>query len=73
MCQVHRATSAIIQSWWLNGQGRKALLARAAGKITKDQRRIIRARRNHIKRTRRKLRSLGIKLTKVPKCKWDTS
>ena len=45
----------------------------AAGKITKDQRRIIRARKNHIKKTRRKLRSLGIKLTKVPKCKWDSS
>ena len=73
MCQVHRATSAFIQSWWLDGQGRKKLLERAANKIAKDQRRIARARKSHTKKTRQKLRRLGIRLTKVPKCKWNSS
>jgi ribosomal 50S subunit-associated protein YjgA (DUF615 family) len=48
-------------------------LARAARKITKDQRRIAKARKSSTKKTRQKLRNLGIKLTTLPKCKWDTS
>ena len=73
MCQVHRADQRDHPILVAQQAGRKALLIRAAGKITKDQCRIIRARNSHIKKTRRKLRSLGIKLTKVPKCRWDTS
>ena len=73
MCQVHRVTSAVVQCWWLNGRGRGALLARVARKISHDQRRIIRARKYHVRKTRRKLRSLGITLTKIPRCQWDTS
>jgi hypothetical protein len=49
------------------------LLERAACKIAKDQRRIVRARKSHSKTTRRKLRKLGITLSKVPKCKWNSS
>ena len=49
------------------------MLERAARKITKDQRRIVGARKSHTKKTRQKLRRLGIRLTKVPKCKWNSS
>ena len=49
------------------------LLERTAQLIERAQRRNACARRCHTKRTRRLLRSMGIKLTQTPVCKWDSS
>jgi len=73
VCQVQTATGALVESWWLNGRATKELLARAARKIARDQQRNALTREYHTKRTRQKLRILGIKLTTTPRCAWDTS
>ncbi|WP_244884911.1 hypothetical protein [Singulisphaera acidiphila] len=45
----------------------------AARKITWAQRRNAQARTSHTKATRKKLRKLGIKLTELKRCQWDTT
>ena len=70
---MQTATGALVESWWLNGRATKELLARAARKIAGDQQRNALTREYHTKRTRQKLRILGIKLTTTPRCAWDTS
>ncbi len=72
-CQVHTAVAAIIPFWWLNLRPPKALLERTSAEIERAQRRNAAARKSHIKRTRRRLRELGIKLTGLPRCKWDST
>ena len=49
------------------------LLERTSAEIERAQRRNAAARKCHTKRTRRKLRESGIKLTGLPRCKWDTT
>ena len=67
VCQVHTAVSALIRSWWMDGRVSARLLERTAALIQRAQRRNACARRCHIKRTRRVLRSMGIKLTRTPR------
>jgi len=71
--QVHDAVAGLIESWWLNGRVSARLLERLAEKIQDTQRQNAKARRSHEKRTRRRLRQLGIKLTQIERCWWDTS
>lgn len=59
-----------MQSWWLNGRASAALLDRVAAKIQYRQERNAQARLSHTKRTRRKLRRKGIKLTEIERCRW---
>jgi hypothetical protein len=49
------------------------LIEHIAGKIQGTQDDNAKARKSHIKQTRRKLRALGIKLTEIERCTWDTS
>ncbi len=72
-CQIHTAVAALIPFWWLNLSPPKALLERTSAEIARAQRRNAAARKSHTKRTRRKLRALGIKLTDLPRCQWDTT
>jgi hypothetical protein len=46
---------------------------KAVRKITWAQRRNAQARKSHTKRTRRRLRKRGIKLTELPRCRWKPS
>lgn len=73
MCQVHTAISAVIRSLWLDGRAASALYAQAANDIRWAQTRNAQARISHTKTTRRRLRALGIKLTEVKRCVWNTS
>ncbi len=70
MCQVHVATAALVQSWWLSGALCTALIKAAATEIQHWQQRNAAARKSHIKRTRRKLRKMGIYLKDLIRCKW---
>ena len=72
-CQVHTAVAALIPFWWLTMSPPKRLLERTAGEIERTQRRNAEARRCHTKRTRRRLHALGIKLTELPRCCWDST
>ena len=72
MCQLHTALAALVRSWWANGRAAsERLLEKTAAKITHQQRRNAQARKSHTKRTRRRLRELGIKLTELKRCRWD--
>ncbi|PQO37789.1 hypothetical protein DTL21_07540 [Bremerella cremea] len=59
-----------MQSWWLNGRASAALLDHVAATIQYCQQRNAQARRSHAKRTRRKLREKGVKLTEIERCRW---
>ena len=71
--QVHDAVSALVQSWWLNARASTALLERTAEKINYHQQRNAIATRYHVKRTRKKLRQIGIRVSKIKKCVWDST
>ena len=73
MYQVHDAVAALMQSWWLNGRASAALLEHTANTIAYTQQRNALARKSHTKRTRRKLRAKGIKLTELTRCYWDST
>jgi hypothetical protein len=60
----------LVRSWWLSGALCQALIEDAAKDIQHKQQRIAAARRSHIKRTRKKLRKLGIYLKDLIRCKW---
>lgn len=70
MCQVHTAVAALVRSWWLSGALCAALIEEAAREIRHWQQRIAAARKSHIKRTRKKLREMGIYLKDLIRCKW---
>ena len=70
MCQVHAAAAALVRSWWLKGALSTALIEDAARDIQHRQARIAAARRSNIKRTRKKLRKMGIYLKDLIPCKW---
>ena len=70
MCQVHTAVAALVQSWWLKGALSAALIEQAAEDTQHRQHRLAAARKSHIKRTRKKLRRMGIYLKDLIRCKW---
>ena len=70
MCQVHIAAAALVRSWWLSGVLRSALIEKAVEAIRHWQQRLAAARESHIKRTRKKLRKMGIYLKDLIRCKW---
>ena len=67
---MHTAAVALVRSWWLNGALCTALIEKAAETIRHWQQRLAAARKAHIKRTRRKLREMGIYLKDLIRCKW---
>ena len=70
---MHVAIAALIPSWWLNQRPSKKLLEHTAEKIRYKQERNAMARKSHVKRKRRLLRKLGIKLTEIPRCRWQAT
>jgi hypothetical protein len=59
---------AMVRSLWLCGSVRGKYLAKAAAVIARTQERIRRSRRSHVKTKRKRLRKLGIKLSKLRCC-----
>lgn len=72
-CQIHTAVAALIPFWWLSVCPPKALLERTSAEIKRAQRRNAQAQTCHAKKTRQRLREAGVKLTGLPRCKWDTT
>jgi hypothetical protein len=70
---VHTGIAALIPSWWLGQRVTMQLLLKTAAKIRRTQWRNALARECHAKRTRKRLRELGIKLTILPRCLWNTT
>jgi len=68
------AMAAVVRSWGLSSpQAQEKLLERAARKITWWQSRNAAARKGHTERTRQKLRALGIKLSGLKRCLWNST
>jgi len=67
---MHTAVGALVGSWWLNGRASTALIEQTASTIEYTQQRNATARKSHTKRTRKKLRKIGIKLKDLISCKW---
>jgi hypothetical protein len=66
--------AALVSSWGLSSPKAKVeLLQKAAAKIKYAQRRNAQARKSHLKRALEKLRRLGITLSDLSRCSWDTT
>jgi len=72
-CQVQTALGALIPCWWLDQRPSAKLLVRTAEEIRQNQHKNAEARQSHIKRTRKRLRELGIKLTEITRCRWGAT
>jgi phosphopentomutase len=73
VCQVHEATGVLVRSWWLNGRASATLLDHTAAVIKRTQQRNTFARECHTRKTIKKLQELGIDVTQLTKCTWNTS
>ena len=71
--QVHDAVAGLIPWWWRGSRVSTRFLETLAKEIQDTQRENAKSSRSHNKRTRRKLRELGIKLTRIERCRWNTS
>jgi hypothetical protein len=69
-CQAPTVLAALIPSGWLGQRVSARLVERTATLIERTQQRNATARRRHTKRTRRRPRALGIKLTELKRCQW---
>jgi hypothetical protein len=67
---VHIAATALVRSWWLNGALCAALIEKAVETIRHWQQRLAAARQSHTKKTRKRLRKMGINLKDLIRCKW---
>jgi hypothetical protein len=66
--------AALVRSWGLSSPKAKGeLLQKAATKIRYTQRRKAQARKSHWKRTLEKLSQLGITLSELKRCEWDST
>ncbi len=66
--------ATLVRSWGLSlPKVRGELLQKAAEKIRYVQHRKAQARKSHWKRALEKLRQLGITLSELKRCKWDTT
>jgi hypothetical protein len=70
ICQVHTAVGALVRSWWLCGRASALPIEDTARCLGHWQQRIAAARKCHVKRTRKKLRQMGIYLKDILRCKW---
>lgn len=64
--------SALVRSLWLSDCRVTQLLERAAKELQYTQARRAQARKSHIKTTRRKLHAVGVRLTTLVRCRWET-
>jgi hypothetical protein len=66
--------AALVRSWGLSSpKAKRELLQKAAAKIKYAQRRKAQARKSHWKRALEKLRQLGITLSELKRCEWDST
>ena len=65
--------AAVVRSLWLKGKAASELFEQTAEELAWTQQRNAQAKKSHVKATNQKLRQLGIRLTQVPRCSWDTT
>lgn len=70
--QMKQAMSALIDSMFLTPASAQRVLDLAARKLTYYQRRNEQARKSHTKTRNRKLAEIGVDLSTIQKCSWDT-
>ena len=70
--QVRQTAAAVIQAWWLTPQAAEELINNTAYKIQYHQRRNRQARISHTKTRICMLEELGIDLTTIRRCHWDS-
>lgn len=70
--QLREAMSSLVQSWWLNRSGADALIDATASRLEYYQRRNAQARKSHTKTRVRKLEAMGIDMTHIAKCSWES-
>lgn len=70
---MQTAVGALVWSWSLDEIPSEKLIERLAYKLQRQQRRAAAARKSHDRKTRKRLRDLGIKLTDLPKCTLDST
>ncbi|OYW11879.1 MAG: hypothetical protein B7Z55_18825, partial [Planctomycetales bacterium 12-60-4] len=70
--QVRQAASATVQSWWLPPKAAEKLINDTAYKLEYHQKRNRQARESHSKTRLRKLKELGIDVSEIRRCVWDT-
>jgi SRSO17 transposase len=68
--QVHRVLAALVPAWWLGKRVPEKLIEQTARIIRTVQANNAKAQASHTKATRRKLRSLGINVSALPRCSW---
>jgi hypothetical protein len=66
--------AALIRSWWMTeASATECWLEKVAKRITKTQQRIAEARKSHTKTTIGKLHTMGIYLTQINRCRWNST
>ena len=68
--QVHRVLATLVPAWWLGKRVSEQLIEQTVRAIQTIQANNAKAQASHTKATRRKLRSLGIKVSALPRCSW---
>jgi SRSO17 transposase len=70
--QVREAMSSLVQSWWLHPLNADALIENTAYRLQYYQRRNAQARKSHTKTRIRKLEAMGIDMSQVELCCWES-
>jgi hypothetical protein len=66
--------AALIRSWWMTeAPATDRWLEKVAQRINQTQRRIAEARKSHTKTTIAKLHAVGIYLTQITRCSWNST
>jgi hypothetical protein len=64
--------SSLVQSWWLDPLNADALIENTAYRLQYYQRRNAQARKSHTKTRIRKLEAMGIDMSQVELCCWES-
>ncbi|MCE9567195.1 MAG: hypothetical protein K8U57_34770 [Planctomycetes bacterium] len=73
VCQLRTAMSAFVRSLWLSDRCVTQLLERTAKELRSTQARRAQARKSHTQATRRRLHAVGVRLTTLIRCQWETN
>ena len=70
--QAKQAMSALVETWFLPLEATVVILEKASRTLKYYQRRNAAARKSHTKTRKRKLAEMGIDLSTINRCQWDT-
>lgn len=70
--QMKQAMASLVETWFLPVEATQVILEKAAWKLAYYQRRNAQARKSHTKTRSRKLAEMGIDMSTIKRCQWDT-